>query len=338
MQPKNKNIKATTSVLLNASISFSFEVKYINYLSLFCERNVFRFLKNKKIIPQQNIIGGSNFIIKALKPFISKKDINEKPHKHNFQEIIFIESGEGKHRIDDEIYILNTNTFYLIGKGQVHEFIEGQNLKGYLLRFLDNFIPPSSLNSNNAFNSTLLNSIVSANELQVPEPQIIYYKSILDNLFYEFEENKRDYAKVQIIQHLLLALLNKLERRVRSLSKELIIKTADRETKMFHSFLLLLEENYKSHHDISFYVNELLIDKRKLASTCKTFSQKTPKQILNERLMVEAKRMLLYTSNSSKEIAFGLGYDDPAYFSRFFRNYYDISPRNFRENNNHQNT
>jgi len=292
-------------------------------------------LKKKKVIPQQDIIGGSNFVIKPLKLFISQKEINEKPHKHNFQEIIFIESGEGKHRIDDKVYILNTDTFYLIGKGQVHEFIEGNNLKGYLLRFEDNFIPPSALNSNNAFNSTLLNSIISANELKIPQPQIRYYKSILDNLFYEFQENNRDYAKTQIIQHLLLALLSKLERRVRSLSKEIIIKTADRETKMFHSFLLLLEENYKVHHDINFYVNELLADKRKLAAICKTFSEKTPKQILNERLMVEAKRMLLYTSNSSKEIAYGLGYEDPAYFSRFFRNYYDISPRNFRDGQGH---
>lgn len=288
-------------------------------------------MKKKKIIPHQDIIQGANFIIKPLKIFINKEKLNEKPHKHNFQEIIFIASGIGKHRIDDKVYVLNKNTFYLIGKGQVHEFIEGENLNGYLLRFVDNFIPPSTLNSNNAFNSTLLSNIINANELQIPQPQIVYYKSLLDNLFYEFEENNRDYAKIQIIQHLLLALLTKLERRVRSLSKEQIIKTADRETKLFHSFLLLLEENYKTHHDINFYVSELLADKRKLASICKTFSNKTPKQILNERIMVEAKRMLLYTSNSSKEIAFGLGYEDPAYFSRFFRKYFDISPRRFRE-------
>ena len=67
-------------------------------------------MKKKKVIPQQDIIGGSNFVIKPLKLFISQKEINEKPHKHNFQEIIFIESGEGKHRIDDKVYILNTDT------------------------------------------------------------------------------------------------------------------------------------------------------------------------------------------------------------------------------------
>lgn len=288
-------------------------------------------MKKHKRIPHQNINAGAQFLIKPLASFIDRQALNEKPHKHNFQEIIFIKSGIGKHLIDDRIYVLNSNTFYLIGKGQVHEFIEGENLNGYLIRFVDNFIPPSRFNTNDAFNSTLLSSIISINELFIPSPEVNYYESILDNLYYEYFENQMDFAKTQIIQHLLLALLTKLERRVRSLSKEKIIKTVDTETKMYHSFLLLIEENYKQHHDISYYVNELRVNKRKLAAICKVFSQKTPKQILNERLMVEAKRMLLYTSNSSKEIAFGLGYEDPAYFSRFFKKYNGLSPRAFKE-------
>ena len=286
----------------------------------------------RKKIPQQNINEGTDFLIKPIASVIDRKALDERPHRHNFQEILFIKSGKGKHQIDDRTYVLNESTFYLIGKGQVHEFLEGRDLEGFLIRFVDNFIPPSAINSNDAFNSTLLSSIISINELFVPYPEVKYYESILENLYYEYEKNKLEFAKTQIIQHLLLALLNKLERRVRSLSKEKIIQTKDAETKMYHSFLLLIEENYKIHHDILFYVNELRVDKRKLAAVCKLFSQKTPKQILNERLMVEAKRMLLYTSNSSKEIAFGLGYDDPAYFSRFFRKYNGLSPRAFKEN------
>ncbi|MBT8233848.1 MAG: helix-turn-helix domain-containing protein [Saprospiraceae bacterium] len=281
-------------------------------------------------IPQQNLLGKKNFLIKPLLPFINKEVLDEKPHKHNFQEIIFIKSGTGKHLIDDNTYVLVPSTFYLIGKGQVHEFIEGANLEGFLIRFLDNFLPPSGLNTHHSLNSTLLGSIISINELHIENPEVAYYESLLSNLYYEFSVNKIDYAKTQIIQFLLLALLTKLERRMRSLSKEKIIKTVDNDTKLYHSFLLLIDENYFKEHAIQFYVNELRVNKRKLGSICKAFSKKTPKQILNERLMVEAKRMLLYTGNSSKEIAFGLGYEDPAYFSRFFKKYYGLSPREFK--------
>lgn len=285
----------------------------------------------KNDIPQLDILGKSSFLIKVINPFIDRTALDEKPHKHNFQEIIFIKSGEGKHLIDDKVYHLEPGTFYLIGKGQVHEFIEGRNLKGFLIRFLDNFIPPSTINTNDALNSTLLGSIVSTNKLNIPSPEIKYYEDILAILHYEFNDNELDYSKTKIIQHLLLALLSKLERRLRSLSKEKIVKTVDTDTKMYHSFLLLIEENYKKFHEINFYVSRLRVNKRKLAFICKTFSQKTPKQILNERLMVEAKRLLLYTAQSSKEIAFELGYDDPAYFSRFFKKYNGLSPRAFKE-------
>lgn len=287
--------------------------------------------EQNRSIPQLNILGKSNFLIKTINPFIEKNKLDEKPHKHNFQEIIFIKSGKGKHVIDGKTYYLEPSTFYLIGKGQVHEFIEGHNLQGYLIRFLDNFIPPSSLNTNEAFNSTLLSNIVSTNKLHIPFPEIKYYEDILDILHYEFNENDLDYSKTKIIQHLLLALLSKLERRLRSLSKEKIVKTEDTETKMYHSFLLLIEENYKKEHEINYYVQQLRVNKRKLAFICKALGNKTPKQILNERLMVEAKRLLLYTAQSSKEIAFELGYDDPAYFSRFFKKYNGISPRSFKE-------
>jgi len=233
-------------------------------------------------------------------------------------------------QIDDKVFELKSNTFYMIGKGQVHDFLAGQELEGYLLRFVDNFLPPIGLNTQNSLNSTLLGSIIMTNELTVPYPEATHYENILENLYYEFHTNQLKYAKDQIIQYLLLALLTKLERRVRQMSKELIIQHTDKHTKIYHSFLLLIEENFKKEHQISFYSKNLGVDTRKLTSVTKSFLQQTPKQILNERLMVEAKRMLLYTSNSSKEISYHLGYEDPAYFSRFFKIYTGYSPQKFK--------
>lgn len=289
------------------------------------------FHMNKNInIPVQDLLGQRTFEIKHLMRHIDREALNEKPHKHQWQEIIFVKSGTGKHSIDDKVFELKSNTFYLIGKGQVHDFIEGQNLEGYILRFVDNFLPPTGLNTQNSLNSTLLGSIIMTNELHVPSPECTYYEFILKNLFYEYKMNNLTYAKSEIIQYLLLALLSKLERRVRQISKELITNHSDKQTKNYHSFLLLIEENFKKEHQISFYSKKLGIDTRKLTSITKFFLHKTPKQILNERLMVEAKRMLLYTSNSSKEISYHLGYEDPAYFSRFFKISTGFSPQKYK--------
>jgi len=287
-------------------------------------------MRSNKRIPVQNLLGKKTFQIKPLLKKIDRAALNEKPHKHQWQEIIYLKTGDGKHSIDDKIFHLQSNTFYLIGKGQVHDFLEGENLEGYLIRFVDNFLPPTGLNTQNSLNSTLLGSIIMTNELQVPHPEVYYYESLLENLYYEYEKNNLTYAKNEIIQYLLLALLTKLERRVRQMSKDLITQTQDKLTRDYHSFLLLIEENFRTRHQISFYSRELGLDTRKLTSITKHFVSKTPKQILNERLMVEAKRMLLYTSNSSKQISYALGYEDPAYFSRFFKICTGFSPQKYK--------
>jgi len=287
-------------------------------------------MQNNINIPVQDLMRKNTFEIKYLKTDIDRKLLNEQPHKHLWQEVIYVKSGTGRQKIDDKVFELKANTFYMIGKGQVHDFLEGNDLSGFLLRFVDNFLPPIGLNTQNSLNSTLLGSIIMTNELTVPYPEVKHYENILDNLYYEYNTNNLKYAKTQIIQYLLLALLSKLERRVRQMSKELITQNTDKQTKIYHSFLLLIEENFKTEHQISFYSKNLGVDNRKLTSVTKSFLSKTPKQILNDRLMVEAKRMLLYTSNSSKEISYHLGYEDPAYFSRFFKIYTGHSPQKFK--------
>lgn len=292
-------------------------------------------MRSNKRIPVQNFLGNKNFLIKPLLKNIDREELNEKPHKHQWQEIIYLKSGKGNHAIDDKIFHLKANTFYLIGKGQVHDFLEGENMNGYLIQFVDDFLPPTGLNTQNSLNSTLLGSIIMTNEVEVPHPELAYYESILENLYYEYEKNNLTYAKSEIIQYLLLALLTKLERRVRQMSKDVIIQTQDKSTRDYHSFLLLIEENFKKKHQISFYSMQLGLDTRKLTSITKDFIGKTPKQILNERLMVEAKRMLLYTSNSSKQISYALGYEDPAYFSRFFKICTGFSPQKYKLKTGH---
>jgi len=289
-------------------------------------------MKSNRNIPVQDLLGTKTFEIKPLVKEIDREALNERPHKHQWQELIYLKSGRGKHSIDDNVFELESNTFYLIGKGQVHDFLEGYDLHGFIIRFVDNFLPPTGLNTQNSLNSTLLGSIIMTNELHVPHPEVLHYESLIENLYYEYKMNNLTYAKSEIIQYLLLALLSKLERRVRQMSKEIIGANSDKQTRLFHSFLLLIEENFKTQHKINYYSKELGVDSRKLTTITKYFASKTPKQILNERLMVEAKRMLLYTGNSSKEISYFLGYDDPAYFSRFFKIFTGVSPQKFKNN------
>ena len=287
-------------------------------------------MDKKKQITTQTLGEFESFLIRPLKDKIDFRSINEGPHIHHFQEIIYVSRGKGLHHIDGQEYIFRDKTFYLIGQSQVHSLVQAKNLSGYLIRFKSAFLPPLGLNTQNSLNSTLLGSIIKTNELHVDGPEIKFYESILDNLYYEFEQNSQTYAKIEILQYFLLVLLTKLERRVRQLSQDTIYSSKNINLKIYQAYLLLIEDNYRIEHRISAYVSKLNTNKRKLASICQHYQSKTPKQILNERLMLEARRLLLFTSKSSKEIAYSLGYNDPAYFSRFFKKYYGISANKYK--------
>lgn len=287
---------------------------------------------NEMVIPAYSLKEGSSFTITKLIDRIHSFDIEEKPHIHNWQEIIYIKSGKGIQIIDDKRHKLTPNTFYLIGQGQVHNFMIGEELDGYMIRFSEEFLPPSGLHNKNTINATLLGNFFGTNELQITGPEIVHYENLLSELLYEHSKHDQVYAKTEIIQYLLLTLLTKLERRLRSLYKDQISQTKDFDSSVYHSFLSLIEEHYKFHKPVEFFTKQLGIDNRKLSCITRKASNKTPKRILNERIMIEAKRMLHFTNFTLKEISYDLGYDDPSYFSRYFKLYTGSNPKKYREN------
>lgn len=92
-----------------------------------------------------------------------------------------------------------------------------------------------------------------------------------------------------------------------------------------------IEQNYETKHSPSDYAEMLHITSKALAKITKTYFNKTISNLINERIMMEAKRELYLTSKTVKEIAWDLGYDDESYFSRFFKLNADVSPQLYRE-------
>jgi len=92
-----------------------------------------------------------------------------------------------------------------------------------------------------------------------------------------------------------------------------------------------IEKNFKTKHSAGEYANELNISIKALAKATKTYFNRTITELISERIIIEAKRELYLTNKTVKEIAYGLGYDDEYYFSRFFKVNTDISPQMYRE-------
>lgn len=100
---------------------------------------------------------------------------------------------------------------------------------------------------------------------------------------------------------------------------------------LVRNFLQLLEKKYKSHHSVAEYAGLLGLTAPHLTRTCQQVVGKSTSDLIQDRLILEAKRSLVYTRMSVSELAYSLGFSDPAHFSKFFQRRTDHSPSKFRE-------
>jgi len=273
------------------------------------------------------------FLIRPLLPNFNKETLDETPHRHNFQEILWIKSGKGTQSIDENLIILESNTFYFIGKGQVHYFHEGVNLKGYLIRFTDSFLPNEDHRSSTAHTASFLSRMILSNSISVDKHKLPQIEKAIHLLHEEFIQKDSDFGRIVILQHLLSMILIFLERQYKEQSIQEIQNINDISMFKYRQFLHVLENHFQSQHSVPFYSQTIGMTRRKLSEVVKQYTGKTAKNIIIERIITEAKRLLSFTNCSLKEITFKLGYEDPAYFCRLFKQQTGMTPQNYKRQN-----
>jgi len=241
---------------------------------------------------------------------------------------MWFKSGCGRHAIDNQILEIQPCTFYLIAKGQVHQFLEGRNIEGYLIRFTDDFLPGIPSTQIRSYQVALFSNVAINHTLPIAEEDVRTLEVLLQQMSQEYER-REEFGQYQTLRHLLSILLIKLERARRTLSRE-GHETAGYRDDVFQDFVALLEERYRTSHRVDDYAVALGITPRQLSETLRHFLGKTAKQVIEERLALEAKRYLKYTNLSVKEIAFTLGYKDPSYFSKVFKRLAGAAPQAYR--------
>jgi AraC family transcriptional activator of pobA len=105
---------------------------------------------------------------------------------------------------------------------------------------------------------------------------------------------------------------------------------AGQRRELMSRFGALIERRYRDNHSVAQFAAALHVSESRLRNTCLAVAGQSPIQLIHARVLLEAKRQLHYTSRSVREIAFALGFDDPAYFTRFFSRLAGLSPRAFR--------
>jgi AraC-like DNA-binding protein len=115
-----------------------------------------------------------------------------------------------------------------------------------------------------------------------------------------------------------------------ALSKPNALERHHHNNEVLNGFFKLLNSQYKNYHKVSDYANELGIKPKALLRLSKKERVKNPSELIKLKLLTEAKKQLLFTEKSIRDICFDLGFSDPAYFSRFVKKEIGITAQNFR--------
>lgn len=253
---------------------------------------------------------------------------SELPHRHNFQEMFIVESGHGRHAIDGEATALRPSSVSLIRKGQVHIVEHLTDFTGWIIRFSDDFLPAGIAAQAWPDPTTLFNQFGGSHTLMIPPTDLRDLSSVLDLL--EYEWTLRDSVEREnILRHLLAVLIIRLERVYQNTSGT--TQHEREEYRIYQQFMTLLEDHFARHHDVQHYADTLQLPPVRLSRMLGRIIGKSTKQVIDERIVLEARRYLYYTDLSITEIAVTLGYTDLFHLSKTFKRLTGIAPQTFRE-------
>lgn len=249
-----------------------------------------------------------------------------RPHRHDYHELVWTRSGAGRHLIDGEVSLVEPGTVTLIGRGQVHVFERARDLHGAVVRFGSELLQGDSASGANPV--SLLGSRV-VQTVAVPAGEVGGLEAAIELLAAETHRSP-DSRSVDLQRHLLSALLLWVERWYEA--TRIDQRDADApELALYRRFSEALERDYARHHDAPYYADELGVPQAALSRALAHMTGRTTKELITDRRMLEAARLLRFSEMSVGEIAFRAGYGDQLYFSRVFKRHFGEAPSAYHE-------
>ena len=253
----------------------------------------------------------------------------EEDHRHEYFEIIWLKNGTGIHQIDMIDHSYKNSVLFFLAPGQVHKLIQHKKSQGYILKFLPSVFKQEKDFMDYVFDTCLLDTDRSCPIISIPKQM----NDVIEELFFRFtEEFNKQQPYADTILSSYLKILTTQIRRIKDtyLSKEVYMNKPQYD--LFREFKIAVERNYKTKHTVQEYATHLHTQARTLNTVARKYSNKSALEIIQDRIILEAKRRLYHDSKSIKELCYELGFEDPSYFTRFFKKSVGTSPQYFKIN------
>ena len=267
----------------------------------------------------------SDIVVERFSSYLKRHKNIHSSHRHNFYHMVFFTKGSGFHSIDFNKFKIQPYQIYFMIPGQVHSWNFDGDVDGYVVNFTAEFfqsflLRTDYLESFSFFNGIAEDGVINLNEnLEAPVQDLfedLITESGVDNSL------QKDIMKVILLRLFLLL-------KQQNLKKEIFQQPS---YTLLRNFQKLIEKHYTELRLPKEYADLLFVTPNHLNALCKTVTGLQAGELIRNRILLEAKRLLVNQDMSITEISNELNFNDNSYFTKFFKKQVGITPEEFRRN------
>jgi AraC family transcriptional regulator, transcriptional activator of pobA len=264
------------------------------------------------------------YYLARLRAFIDSHDKLLFPHRHDFYQMVLLTQADGTHSIDFIPFEARAGQLYCMRPGQVHSWHYGPEAEGIILNFNEAFI--TAICHDPEFLQEFPMFTVETCVLQLDGNALERIGQLMETMLQEYEASPRPY-RPDMLRGMLVQVLVEVARCMPEAGE---ISGSIHQQDMLRRFRQLIERHFKTHRLPKDYAEMLHLTPNHLNAVCKACTGMSAGALIRDRILLEAKRLLVNPQWSIAEIADQLDFKDNAYFSRFFRKYTEQTPEQFR--------
>lgn len=264
--------------------------------------------------------------IASLEDSLPKHNWEIHPHRHdNLHQLLVVEQGSVQVQMREFNGIENGPCILSIPPKEVHGFVHNQGVRGYIITIVESFLHGVFAEAErqkfpNLFSEALIIQLD-------PDKKVSWdFEMLMMRVVEEYRNQKPGQSCViGAYLKIIFVFLGRLANQNAYLGNQY-----DARIKLYEAFVKLMEEHCSDHWAVSQYADELGLTSGRLNRLCQRYTGQNAMQIIHGHLISEAKQKLIYADMSMNEVAYELGFKDPAYFSRFFTKHCNEPPGKFK--------
>jgi AraC family transcriptional regulator, transcriptional activator of pobA len=248
------------------------------------------------------------------------------PHKHSFYHLVYFSEGSGNHSIDFVNFPVEPGQIYFMVPGQVHSWNFSTKPDGYIVNFSEQYIRALVADPRYTDQFSFFSGIANQQVIAIPQEGRSQVEQILETVVKEgnsLNSLKDDFARAALIQLFILV--------SRFTSTEKNTAKSNYNSVLLRNFQKLIEQHYKEKKLTKDYAAMLYVTPNHLNALCKDVTGRSAGELIRDRILLEAKRLLTNAKMSISEIALELEFMDNSYFTKFFKKYEGVTPDAFRK-------